>query len=85
MAISKGNTAITHQDGVTRVILHKTAIVTDDHGDIKLDTGGWFTAVTKKRMNEVLGEWRIKERVIQHKGKWYVGVPMVLSSRVRLP
>ena len=39
---------------------------------VKLDTGGWWSATTKKRMNEVSAHYELGFQVFQKKGKWYV-------------
>jgi len=39
---------------------------------VKLDTGGWWSATTKKRMNEVSDQYELGFQVFQRKGKWYV-------------
>lgn len=72
MAITGNNTTVKNRDGDLVVTLHKTDIVRV-HGEfVTLNTGGWFTAVTKHRMNETLEALGIKRRVAQAKGKWYV-------------
>jgi hypothetical protein len=68
---------ITDNEGKRTVRLHQTNIVTIDpakkvvdeaRGQIDLDTGGWKTVTTKKRMNETLQGtgWS----VVQRKGLW---------------
>ena len=55
-----------------QLILHKTAIVTVGAKTIHLNTGGWHTATTKKRMNEALTALGMVERVYQKKGDWFI-------------
>jgi len=52
MTITGNNTAILNENGYTRVILHHTPIVEFDSDVIRLNTGGYVTATTVKRMNE---------------------------------
>ena len=72
MAITKNNTAITHIDGFTTCILHSTQIVKWDGLTLILDSGGWQTVTTKRRMNECLREWGIPARVYQENYTWFV-------------
>lgn len=41
------------------------------NGAIRLNTGGFFTASTKRHMNNALQENKIAWRVFQEKRKWY--------------
>ena len=40
--------------------------------NVELNTGGWWSATTKKRMNEVSAHYGLGFQVFQRKGKWYV-------------
>ena len=42
--------------------------------DVKLNTGGYFTATTKKRMNEFAVMFDLPFRVSQYKGDWTVSI-----------
>lgn len=67
--ISKNNTKI---DGGV-VWLHQTAIVeVDDNMNITLNSGGWRTATTKTRMNQVANEWNLGFQVFQHDFNWFL-------------
>jgi len=64
-------TATTLSDG--KLTYHSTVVCEDlGNGKTRLNSGGWRTATTKKRMNqyaEIMGhEWR----VFQVDGLWYV-------------
>ena len=37
-----------------------------DHGDVELDTGGWYTHTTKERINDALSICNIPATVYQH-------------------
>lgn len=71
----KGLSVIEH-NGVLLAKLYKTLIVDFETVPkfntrvLKLDTGGWKTAHTKKCINLVLKEYGISVR--QSKGQWYV-------------
>ncbi len=54
------------------VTYHNANIVVWDDDSIKLNTGGWFTATTKKRMNQVSREYSLGFHVYQKAHKWYV-------------
>lgn len=57
------------QEGYIDVKLYNTIVVRRfNNGDMQLNTGGWYTASTKKAMNHVLSGYR----VFQRKGEWFV-------------
>lgn len=73
--IGTRNTQVTHfSGGWVRVILHKTEIVhtNPQKGIVFLDSGGYRTQLTKRRMNEVAESYGLDFSVHQVKGKWYV-------------
>ena len=72
MAITRNNTTITHRDGATVCTLHSTDIVKLEAGNITLNSGGWETVTTKRRMNEVLKEWGLPYSVHQKDFRWFV-------------
>ena len=51
--ISRNNTKVARFGNRTVVTLHRTDIVDYDAEEIRLDTGGWNTATTRTRMNQV--------------------------------
>ena len=56
----------------TIVRYHDTDIVKFSENYIELNTGGWFTATTKKRMNQAASEYGLDFYVYQLDGTWYV-------------
>jgi len=56
---------VENPDGTRSVIVHETAVATQDEtGAVTLDTGGWNTPTTRKNMNRALdtfgrGDWRV--------------------------
>jgi len=63
------------QDGVLRVTYHGTDVVTVyPNGKIVLDTGGWFTATTKTRMNQASNQFGLGFVVFQKGFRWFVDV-----------
>lgn len=74
--ICTNNTAILREtDGTVKVILHRTAIVTiTPDGRIILNSGGYQTATTRTRMNQVANEWKLGFQVFQHRGDWFVAI-----------
>jgi len=63
--INRNNTTVTTlPDGTRVVVLHKTPVVTAHaDGRVTFCTGGWFTATTRTRINQVCSEWGIPWRV----------------------
>ena len=75
MNISRfGNTAIYSDNGTTKVILYSTKIVEWNHNrdSIILNNGGWMTATTKRRMNQVAEQFDLGFTVYQKDFEWYV-------------
>lgn len=70
--ISKNNTKITENDGMTCIRLHKTEVVRFNGEVIILDSGGWRTVTTKTRMNQTSNEYGLGYSVFADKGIWYV-------------
>lgn len=71
----KGNTKVTRDNG-TVVRLHQTDIVSiSASGVIVLNSGGWHTVTTKRRMNEASQEFDLGFSVYAKKGDWYIDTP----------
>lgn len=49
-----------------------TDVVTIQDGYVTLNSGGWLTQTTKKRMNQVSDEYDIGYKVYQKNGEWFV-------------
>ena len=73
-------------DGLYRIVLHNTAIITIHKGNRwTLNTGGWYTATTKDRINRYLPE---NVRVWSEKGIWKIyyydpANPVIMTRRRR--
>jgi hypothetical protein len=68
-------TTISTSNGITRVCYHSTDVVSFDSKSITLQTGGWWTATTKTRMNQAASQFDLNFSVSQKKGVWYVITP----------
>ncbi len=60
-------------------IYHATEVVRVEHQDngiklITLNTGGYYTATTKRRMNQFAEEYGYGFHVFQEKGDWFVTI-----------
>ena len=58
--------------GQTEVIYYETAIVRFDDREIQLNTGGWWTATTMSRMNQVSRNFDLGFRVHAKNNTWFV-------------
>ena len=58
--------------GSTAVTYHSTAVVTFNRDIIRLNSGGYRTVTTKRRMNEVAQAFSLGYRVWQTNHEWYV-------------
>jgi hypothetical protein len=55
--------------GSERIVLHRTEILRRDmHGWTRLDSGGWRTPTTKKRINA----WASGFQLVQKKHEWFL-------------
>jgi hypothetical protein len=65
-------TTIEVVDGKTRVVYHRTPVVVFGYTDITLNSGGYRTATTKKRMNQASRMFDLRFLVFQKNFNWYV-------------
>ena len=65
-------TAIYQSDGYTCIRYHSTEVVRFNDNEIILNSGGWQTVTTKRRMNQVSDVFRLGFRVSQRQGEWFV-------------
>lgn len=61
---------------VLSVVYHSTEVVkVMDNKYAVLDSGGWLTPTTKRRMNQASSEFRLNFQVFQRGYIWYVKTP----------
>ena len=70
--VGRTATSKRQEDGWTVIKYHQTDVVSFNKNLIILDTGGWYTATTKTRMNQASNEYGLGYQVYQEKGKWFV-------------
>ena len=70
----KPNTYVYYNNSYHSFVLHNTTIVRYNPFTSKviLNTGGWYTVTTKRRMNEIFNEHMIPLQVFQKDFEWYV-------------
>lgn len=68
--ISKNNTVILKENGITTVILHNTPVVTIDENKrlVTFNNGGWVTATTQVRMTQVCRQYNLAYSIGRAKG-----------------
>jgi len=61
------------EEGDTEVTVEYrgTPVVTFNSSVIVLNTGGWYSATTSRRMNEVAREYELEYRVFRRVGRYY--------------
>lgn len=59
-------------DGVTRVTYHNTVIVSFSDTEIVLNTGGWDTATTRRKMQQAANQFSLPYRVFRKAGETMV-------------
>jgi hypothetical protein len=68
-------TTISRIDGRIIVTYHSTPVVTvDADGTITLNSGGWRSATTKIRINQVANQFGLRFRVHQRDFQWWLRV-----------
>lgn len=72
----------TDDDGYTKVIYHNTCVVKFNEDWIILNTGGWNTPTTKRRMNQASNQFRLDYLVYQQDGEWYVQCTNSLGDEI---
>ena len=70
--VGRTATTITHNASDTIVTYHSTQVVRFNKKRIILNTGNWFTATTKNRMNQTASQFCLPYVVFQRKGQWFV-------------
>ena len=65
-------TSVTYTNGLITVTYHNTRVVGVTPEHIILDTGGWKTVTTKRRMNQASTQFNLGYTVYQQKGQWFV-------------
>lgn len=70
--VSKNNTAIMTEDGLTKIILHSTVVVSFNHEKVILNSGGWRTVTTRARMNQASNQFGLGFTVCQKNFDWFV-------------
>ena len=66
-------TVTVSENGSIIVSYHQTKVFIYNRvtGDLTLNTGGYFTATTKTRMNQACDQFGIPVKVYQKNGDWY--------------
>lgn len=70
--LSNYATTVHNEEGMYKVIYHSTCIVSWNDQKIILNTGGWFSATTKKKMNQSSNQFNLEFMVYQEKFDWYI-------------
>ena len=65
-------TTVSERDGTTAVTFHSTDVVVFDANSITLNSGGWQTVTTKRRMNQTAEHFGLGFSVWQKNFIWYV-------------
>lgn len=65
-------TYVREMDGMTVVRYHDTDVVKFDEDVIVLNTGGWWTMTTVKRMNQTAQRFNLDFAVDRSSGEWTV-------------
>ena len=70
--IGNHKTMIYVENGEIKVRYHSTDVVSFTAEKIMLNTGGWETATTKLRMNQVSNQFKLGFTVYQKDWEWFV-------------
>jgi hypothetical protein len=72
MSIGTHKTSVVNDNNITMVCYHNTPVVKITDTDIILNTGGWYSATTKRRMNQASHSFGLGFAVYQVNFSWYV-------------
>lgn len=70
--IGRVATTVKYTGGYTVVTYHWTDIVKFNENEIILDSNGWLTQTTKRRMNQTSWQFDLGFSVYQKNNEWYV-------------
>ena len=70
--IGNHKTSIINNNSITSVCYHNTEVVKITDNKIILNSGGWLTATTKRRMNQASLSYGLGFSVYQVNFSWYV-------------
>lgn len=70
--LSNYATTISSEADYIRVTYHKTVIVKFNSREIILNSGGWRTATTKRKMNQASEQFNLGFYVYQRDYIWYI-------------
>lgn len=71
----RATTVIDDGEGFTACIYHQTKVVRWSEDSVILNSGGYQSATTKTRMNEVSREYGLGYHVFQKDHVWFVQLP----------
>ena len=70
--LSSYKTVVFNEGGRMKVVYHSTVIVEWDDKEIVLNTGGWDTVTTRRKMNQASTQFGLGYRVCRVKGETLV-------------
>lgn len=73
--LSSYRTTVVENGDDLAVTYVSTAIVKRNGNKITLNSGGWETVTTKRKMNQAARQFALGYSVYQNKFKWYVATP----------
>ena len=73
--LSTYRTTVVEDGDVLAVTYVSTAIVKRDGNRITLNSGGWKSVTTKRKMNQAASQFALGYGVYQKCGKWFVILP----------
>ena len=73
--LSNYRTTISTNDGKTSITYVNTAIVSFDADTVTLNSGGYQTVTTKRKMNQASNQFCLGYGVYQKDYHWYVDLP----------
>ncbi len=70
--VGSHKTTVSTIDGMTTVVYHQTAVVRWNGEKIILNSGGFQSVTTKRRMNQASSQYGLGFRVYQEDFEWFV-------------
>lgn len=70
--LSNYKTTVSEQNGMMTVVYVNTAIVQWNNDKIILNTGGWKSVTTKRKMNQASNQFSLGYGVFQKDYEWFI-------------
>ena len=83
--LSTYRTTFEHENDRGSVTYIRTRIVAWEGDNVTLNSGGWLTVTTKRKMCQASNQFALRYCVFQRKGEWFVDIKRERNNDDTLP